>query len=276
MSRRNLLIGTGILLAIILIAGREIWLAPHGRMIVHFFDVGQGDSALIVSPSGKQILIDGGPDLSTLEGLGSAMPFFDRTIEHLVLSHPQTDHMLSFLEVLRRYNINAVLMTGVAYDLPRYDGFLTLLKEHAVSIIIADPAKDIDLGDGMILDVIWPPPVLFGKRLKEVNNSSIALRALYRGHGILFTGDMEKEEEDAILASHADIRADVLKVPHHGSKTSSSTGFLLAIRPNLAVISVGRKNSYGHPHPSVMARFAHFGIPVKTTAEEGTITVSFE
>lgn len=274
MSRLRIFIPIG-LLTVTLLAAREYRLAYPGALVVSFLDVGQGDSALIVSPAGKQVVIDGGPDLSALEGLGRHMPFFDRSIDLLVLSHPQLDHMAAFPEILRRYTVGAVLMTGVRYRIARYQEFLTLLKQQNIPILIADPAKDLDLGGGASLDVVWPPPTLYNASMKEVNNSSIVLRALYGGRAVLFTGDMEEEEERAVLASRADIDADVLKVAHHGSKTSSSSGFLLAVDPSLAVISVGRTNRYGHPHPAVVARYEHFGIPLRTTAEEGTITLRF-
>ncbi|MBI5156217.1 MBL fold metallo-hydrolase [Candidatus Peregrinibacteria bacterium] len=266
-------LASGILILTLLLATREVSLHAHGKTVIHFFDVGQGDSTLIVSPSGKQILIDGGPDFSALEGLGRAMPFFDRTIDLLVLSHPQTDHILAFPEILRRYNVSAVLMTGIAYNLPRYEKFLTLLRGQKIPVIIANPAKDIDAGDGLVLDIVWPPPVLFGEKIKEVNNSSIVLRVLYGNHSALFTGDMETSEENEVLRSGADLRADIIKVPHHGSKTSSSTGFLLVVRPQLAVISVGKENTYGHPNKGIVDRYARFGIPVRTTMA-GTITLT--
>ncbi len=267
---------SGILALTLLLASREVYLHAHGKTVIHFFDVGQGDSALIVSPSGKQILIDGGPDFSALEGLGTAMPFLDRTIDLLVLSHPQTDHLLSFPEVLRRYTVGAVLMTGVAYDLPRYEKFIALLKEQNIPVIIADPANDIDFGDGLTLDIAWPPPVLFGKKLKEVNNSSIVLRVLSGKHSALFTGDMETSEENEMLRSGANLRADIIKVPHHGSKTSSSTGLLLAVRPQLAVILVGKDNTYGHPDKGIVDRYTRFGIPVRTTMGEGEIVFTWK
>lgn len=274
MSRRALLILAGLLLVATILGAREYMLSAPGFLVVHFFDVGQGDGALLVSPSGRQIVIDGGLDFAELEGLGKTMPFFDRSIDLLVLSHPQLDHLRSFPELLRRYRIGAVLLTGVVYHLPHYEEFLALLKEQKIPIIVADPRRDLDLGDGLTLDVLWPPPVLFGKTLKaDINNSSIALRARYHDHCILFTGDMEKREEDAILASGAELRCDVLKVAHHGSKTSTSSKFLAAVQPQLAVISVGKGNRYGHPSPEVLARLKTFHIPVRRTDEEGEIVV---
>lgn len=267
---------TGLLLLAIGLAGREAFLHPRGQLVVHFLDVGQGDSALLKSPSGKQILIDGGRDFSTLEGLGRTMPFLDRSINLLILTHPQLDHIRAFPEVLQRYSVGSVLLTGVVADLPQYEEFLHLLKEQQIPLILANPAQDIDLGDGLLLDVVWPPPTLFGQEWKGgLNDTSIVLRALFHDHAILFTGDIERRAEEEILATGAGVRADVLKVPHHGSRTSSSTGFLLAVAPDVAVISAGQDNPYGHPHREVMERYHSFGIPVRVTAEEGTVTMSF-
>lgn len=245
------------------------WTAPP---TVTVFDVGQGD-AVLLSDGGYQVLIDGGPDGTVLSHLGHAMPFFDRTIDLLVLSHPDLDHVQSFPELLRRYQIGTVLFTGVDKHSPRYEEFLTLLATEGARIVVADPDEDIVVGR-IHIDVLWPPPQYFGVLKKDANNTSIVLRA--RGPGgpsVLLTGDMEENEEDEILRAGVDVRADILKVPHHGSRTSSSTGFLLAVNPSLAIVSVAKENSYGLPNEDVMARYAAFGIPLRLTMEEGTIVV---
>lgn len=257
----------------VFLASRELTLMPDGRLHAYFFDVGQGDGALIVTPSGKQIVIDGGPaGGAMLRELAGRMPFFDRTIDMLVLSHPQLDHIFAFPEILRRYRVGQILMTGIRNDLPRYDEFLRLIREQRIPIWIADPKKDIDLGDGVALDVVWPPPVLFGKKMKDVNNSSIMLRVINgTDAAILFSGDAEEKEELAALASGADLSSAVLKAGHHGSKTSSGTGFLIAAHPSLAIISAGRNNQFGHPHAAIINRMQAFGIPMRVTGSEGTI-----
>ncbi|MBI2635964.1 MBL fold metallo-hydrolase [Candidatus Peregrinibacteria bacterium] len=258
------------------LASRELALMPDERLHVYFFDVGQGDGALIVTPSGKQIVIDGGPaGGAMLRELAERMPFFDRTIDMLILSHPQLDHIFAFPEILRRYRVGRILMTGIRNDLPRYDEFLRLIKEQRIPIWIADPKKDIDLGDGIAIDVVWPEPALFGKKMKDVNNSSIMLRVINgTGAAVLFSGDAEEKEELAALASGADLSAAVLKAGHHGSKTSSGTGFLIAAHPSLAVISAGKNNQFGHPHAAVLNRMKALGIPIRVTGSEGTIEVA--
>lgn len=255
------------------VSWRDYSLGTPGELVVKFFDVGQGDSALLVTPTGKQILIDGGPDTSALRGLGKSMPFFDRSIDLLVLSHPDLDHIGAFPEVLRRYRVGGVLMTGIDEDKPRYREFLTLMQELDIPLLVADPGRDIDLGDGVVLDVLWPRETLFNTQVEDANEASVVLKVQYGSSSILFTGDMGEQEEAEVLASGADLSADILKIGHHGSRYSTSTGFLLAVDPKEAVISAGKDNTYGHPHPVILERLRHFGVPVRTTAEEGLIEI---
>ncbi len=253
---------------------REISLLPDGTLHMHVLDVGQGDAIFFVTPSGKQILVDGGPDLSVLEHLGTFLPFFDRTIDLLVLTHADADHITAFPDIAERYHIEHILLNGSTQSSGRYDRLLAVLKESGTKVMLTDPTKDVDLGDGVTLDIVWPSL----RNLSEFhsgNDLSVVLRVLYNGHSILLTGDIEERAEAAILRSGADVRADVLKVPHHGSKTSSSTRFLLAVDPEIAIISVGRNNRFGHPHPDVTDRYRAFGIRTKTTADVGVVSSQF-
>lgn len=250
---------------------REAW-AWNAPATLRMFDVGQGDG-LLVSAGGTQIVVDGGPDGSMLSHLGGTMPFFDRRIDLLVLSHPHMDHLQSFPELLRRYDVAAVLLTGADYANPRYEEFLTLLAREGAQVLVADPEVDLAVGPFSV-DVLWPPPRSFGVPMKDVNDDSVALRVTApSGKTILFTGDMERGEEAAILRAGVDVSADILKVAHHGSRTSSSTGFLLAVRPSLAIASVAAENSYGLPDEDVLARYEALGIPLRMTMDEGTITI---
>jgi len=253
---------------------RELRLLPDGRMHAHVLDVGQGDAILLVSPSGKHILIDGGPDTTVLRRLGKHMSFFDRTIELLVLTHPDADHVVGLPEILRRYRVEQVLLTGVRHDTAKYAWFIDELMRRRIPVLTPDPATDLDLGDGMVLDVIWPDPTIFGTVPDDANDTSIVLRAMTNDTRILLTGDIEEKAEHAILRSGADLTADILKVPHHGSRTSSSTGFLLATGPTLALVSAAKNSQFGHPHEDVLDRYAHFGIPVRNTGWEGVLSTS--
>jgi competence protein ComEC len=268
-------LAAGLVVILAVLAFLQLSRTADGHVHLSFFDVGQGDAALVVTPSGKQIVVDGGPDGSLLPQLARSMPFFDRSIDLLVLSHPHMDHIASFPEILRRYQVSSVLMTGVAYKMGKYEEFLELLTREGATVVLADPARDIDMGDGVRLDVLWPPPGLLGKTAKELNDTSVAFKLTWNGKTALFTGDMEAAAEKALLASKQDLHADILKVGHHGSETSSGTGLLLAVAPKLAVISCGRNNKYGHPDPEVLERLRHFGIPYRITAREGTVAMTW-
>ncbi|MFH1670445.1 MAG: MBL fold metallo-hydrolase [Patescibacteria group bacterium] len=257
----------------VLLALHELILLPDGKLHVHFLDVGQGDSTFLITPSGKQVLVDGGPDMSTLEHLGKYMPFFDRSIDLLVLTHPHTDHLASFPEVAKRYEVKHILLAGTEAEVSRYLALLHEVKNQHIPVSIADPTEDIDLGDGVVLDVVWPEKSF--RNDKNLNNSSVVIRALFADQSILLTGDIENEAEYALLDTGADIRSKVLKVAHHGSRTSSSQQFLLVVNPNQAIISVGEENSFGHPDPWTLERYSSLGIPTHETRKEGTVSMEF-
>ncbi len=264
-----------VLFAASFLAIRETALLPDGKLHLHVLDVGQGDAILLITPSGKQVLIDGGPDLSALTYLGTYFPFFDRTIELLVLTHADADHITALPAILERYSVERILLNGAARHSGSFDRLLLRLQENGTSIMIADPAIDIDMGDGLTLDIVWPS-IDDLSEFPQANNLSVTVRALYKEHAILLTGDIETKAEQAIVKAGTDIASTVIKVPHHGSRTSSSTGFLLAVHPTMALISAGRGNRFGHPHTEVTDRFRTLGIPLIITAEEGTLSMVFE
>lgn len=250
---------------------KEFLTLPDGRLHVYILDVGQGDSIFLISPSGKQILVDGGPDLSPLEGMARHMSFFDRTVDLLVLSHPDLDHIAAMSDIVERYDIGAILIAGIETPQPQYRRLLTLIAKKNVPVLIADPAKDIVFEDGLILDVVWPHNA-FAAQPKKMNDVSVVVRALHKEESILLTGDIEKRAEEGILQTGVDVRSNVLKIAHHGSNTSTSTGFLLAVNPALAIISVGKGNPFGHPHREVLQRLRNAGIGVRRTDQEGEIS----
>ncbi|MBI2524114.1 MBL fold metallo-hydrolase [Candidatus Peregrinibacteria bacterium] len=253
----------------------QLSLLPSSALRVHVFDVGQGDSILLTSPSGKHILVDGGPDLSLVSHLAKVLPFFDRTIDLLIITHPNTDHLTALPNILQHYDVRAALLSRAPSSLPLYQEILGILVQKGIPILPPRPGIDIHLGDGVTLDTLWPPESPKNGGSNDLNNASVVVRAISGGRSILLAGDIEEKAEMAILASGADLHTTILKVAHHGSKTSTSTGFLLASAPQAAIISVGRNNMYKHPHPSIIARLLHFGITITTTAENGTIVEEF-
>lgn len=258
------------------LAWHQLINVPDGKTHLSFLDVGQGDSELIVSPSGKRILIDGGPDLTTLEQLGSHLDFFNRRIDLLILTHPHLDHIASFPAILKRYDIGQVLMSGVDYNQPRYAHMLAEMNAQKIPLLRSEPGHTIDIGDGLIFDMLWPPPDAFGTYHSNPHDEVVVLRARFKNHSALFTGDLEQRYEGKIIASGLDIHAEILKIGHHGSLTSTSTGFLIAVHPDLAIISVGKANLFGHPKQAILDRLTHFGIPTKRTDRDGTIDVVWE
>ena len=274
MSKKRLLI----LLGILLVSGltvREWTLLPDGHTHLYFFDVGQGDGALIVTPSGKQIVIDGGPDWKVLEGLGKTMPFLDRSIDLLVLSHANSDHSIGLAEILRRYDVGVLIVSGIEQGAAREREILETAKLMHVSIRAVRAGDRIDLSDGTFFDVLWPPRTLAHTFVTDLNNAAVLLKLHDGDHTALFTGDMEKVVEDVLVKARADVSTEILKVAHHGSKTSSSEEFLGASHPKTAVISVGTKNTYGHPNSGVLERLQSIGATVRRTDLEGAIEIEW-
>lgn len=265
-----------LMFALAALCAREALMLADGKLHVHVLDVGQGDAIFIVTPSGKQILVDGGPDLSVLSHLSTLMPFFDRSIDLVVLTHTDSDHITSLPQVCKRYSVGAALLSGDLGNSGKVDALVDVLQHSNTDVLLADPAIDISFTDGVTLDTVWPTPDAGKRDALSRNNLSVVFRILYKDQKILLTGDIEEQAESQLLATGADIDTDVLKVAHHGSKTSTSTGFLLAATPDTAVISVGKSNRYGHPHAQVVDRLHHFGIPTKTTAERGVVSMEFE
>ncbi|OGJ64460.1 hypothetical protein A3C37_05265 [Candidatus Peribacteria bacterium RIFCSPHIGHO2_02_FULL_53_20] len=272
-ARNRRILGLIGLLGFFSLFAQEIHTLPDGHLHTYILDVGQGDSILLVSPSGKQILVDGGPDLSALQGIGNHMSFFDRTIELLILTHPDLDHIAALPEIVERYKVGAILLSGIDTPQPQYQRLLARIAKQKIPVIIADPGKDIVFEDGLILDVVWPPRNTFGIQPKKVNDTSVVLRAIYGSSSILLTGDIEEPAERAILKTGADLQSTILKIAHHGSRTSTSTGFLLAVHPEAAVISVGKDNMFGHPHWAVMERLKRQRMRIQRTDQEGEISL---
>ena len=219
---------------------------------IDFFDVGQGDAIFIETPNGKQILVDGGPDLTILEKLGRELLFWDRYIDLVILTHPEYDHVGGLIEVIKRYKVGGILTTGVVRDTAEYKKWTRIIEQENIPIYIAQAGRVIDLGSNIKLVVLHPFENLSGQKIKKSNNSSIVAQLVYKDFELLLTGDIEKKIEKALVNSGIDLESDILKVAHHGSKTSTTQDFVNAINPIIAVIQAGKDNPYGHPHQSVL------------------------
>ena len=238
---------------------------------VNFFDVGQGDAIFIETPERNQILIDGGPSSSILEKLGKEMPFWDRSIDLIILTHPERDHMAGLIEVLKKYKVENILWTGILRDTAEFQEWLKLIKEEKAQIFIAKAGQRVT-DQNIILDILYPFESLEGKEFKESNNTSIIGKLTFNKNSFLFTGDAYKSAEEKLIKRQSDISSNVLKVAHHGSKTSTSNKFLEEVSPEIGVISVG-ENKYGHPHQEVLERFKKYGIKILRTDLDGDIKI---
>ncbi|MEK7665939.1 MAG: MBL fold metallo-hydrolase [Patescibacteria group bacterium] len=239
------------------------------RLIVWFFDVGQGDAIFIESPNGEQLLIDGGPGSVVLEKLSDVMPFWDRTIDRILLTHPHADHVDGLVEVVERYDVKTVYTTGVEYATSSELEFERRISDDQ-NVVIVNRSMTIDLGDGVTLKLITPTSSLEHERVDDVNDASIVGILRYGETSILLTGDIGNEAELQLIP-FIDEPVDVLKVGHHGSRYSTSTALLQAIRPKVGVISAGEGNEYGHPHQEILERLASFGVSVLRTDQNGDV-----
>lgn len=244
-------------------------------LLVNFFDVGQGDSSFIETATGHQILIDGGPS-SVVSKLANEMPFFDRTIDLVILTHPEKDHMFGLLEVLKRYKVDNILWTGVEKDSSEYEEWLSLIKQSGAKIEIAKAGERVVISDNpqIFINILNPESDISGNKFSELNNTSVVSLLSFGKNNFLFTGDINDKKESQLLTSGLIGKIDVLKVAHHGSKTSTSEEFLKVVLPKFAVISVGKNNDYGHPNSEVLERLNKFGIQVFRTDNDGDIKIT--
>ena len=242
---------------------------PDEKLHVCFLDVGQGD-AILVSKGSRQILVDGGPGPQAITtALGKEMPFWDRSIDLVVLTHPDADHITGLIEVLRRYEVKQVLYP----DMDIYSGlhaeFLEFIKEKDITTVLAEAGQRITLSEGICLDVLNPFP---GVQYSDMDNNSVVLRLGSGSISYLLTGDIMKEAEYNLLLRRAVKGTTVLKLAHHGSASSTTDEFLTVVNPQIAIVSAGLDNRYGHPDEEVLERLETKGnISIFNTIIHGTI-----
>ncbi|UCD08366.1 MAG: ComEC/Rec2 family competence protein, partial [Dehalococcoidales bacterium] len=242
---------------------------PDGKLHVYFLDVGQGD-AILVSKGSRQILVDGGPSPQAITtALGREMPFWDRTIDLVVLTHPDADHVTGLIEVLQRYEVKQVLYPETEVYSGLYAEFLALIKEKNISSILAEAGQRISLTENIYLDVVNPA---HNVRYSDMDDNSVVLYLESGTINYLLTGDITKEGEYELVTRRAVKETTVLKLAHHGSASSTTNEFLNVVNPAIAIISAGKVNRYGHPDEEVLERLKMKGdITIFNTGIHGTI-----
>jgi competence protein ComEC len=247
---------------------------PHGGnyLKVVFLDVGQGDAIYIEAPNDKQVLIDGGPDAKLLSSLAKVMPFADRSIDMVIATHPDMDHIGGLPLLLDNYRVASVMENGVISTSEVFESLEQKIKRKKINKIIAHRGMHIILDDkkNIYLDILFPDRDVSGF---ESNEASIVAQLVYGENSFLFTGDANLYTENLIEWNEKEstLRSDVLKLGHHGSRTSSSILWLEKVSPEVAIISVDKNNKYGHPNPETLDRLNKLRIPFLSTADKGNI-----
>lgn len=279
MKKEKIIIAIFVFLFIGVFLAQNFFVKLKSKVV--FCDVGQGDGAFLNLENGTQIVVDGGPDNKMIGCAGKYMPYFDRRIEYIIISHPDKDHFVGAIEVLKRYDVSKVYINGDTSDIPEYQEFLRLAKDKTVT---ADSESDFFVGAAKI-DFLSNPKMA-GNDSNEKSlvfkfftpSSSLPINKGEKGRGIsiLFTGDLPVKIEKDLIDKKIDFSAKILKIGHHGSDGSSSLEFLKAVNPELAVISAGKDNKYGHPSPLIISRLERLGIKYERTDERGDIVVKLE
>ena len=238
---------------------------------VVFLDVGQGD-AILVQTAQQNILIDGGPDKNIIKKLDQYIPLTKRHIDLMILTHPDGDHLIGLVEVLRRWSVGAVVESGIKSFSPAYIEFNSLIESKNIKRYIINTPQKMVLKDNLFFDFLWP----FSKELIKDNEGDCNFLSLvaildYEDNDFLLTGDATEETEKELMLQELDLKADVLKVGHHGSKYSSGLNFLKEVKPEYAIISVGEDNSFGHPSLRVLDNFRKVNTEVLRTDKKGDI-----
>lgn len=235
---------------------------------IAFLDVGQGDAVFIETPTGNQILIDGGVDSSVLSELGRVMRPGDHSIDMVIATHPDADHIAGLVEVLKRYKVNTFIDSGAESKTAVY----AALYDEVIGVpysVTASIGDRISSDDGVVLDILAPYGIDTGK---DTNARSVVTRLSYGNLSVMLTGDAPKEvEQDLVRWYGNQLESEILKAGHHGSKTSTDSKFVIALNPVIGIISAGKDNRYGHPNKEVIDTLSQSRVSVLATYDEGTI-----
>lgn len=270
------LIATLLFVAISYIFANEIYpklwenetISTDGNMQVHFIDVGQGDASLIVTPNGKHILIDAGPNSSELALEAYLEQCSVDSIELMILSHPHEDHIGGADRVLNRFKTEKVLLSQSPATTTTYEKLLDAIDASGAAVEIARMGAEYEI-DGVNITVLGPEE----GDADNLNNDSIICRITFGGAKMIFSGDAEKKSEEALLNTYyaSELDCDLFKLGHHGSHTSNTAAFIDAMSPKYAVASCGAGNEYGHPHSEIRKMLAECGISLWRTDTDGSI-----
>lgn len=262
-----------IYLSLLLLVLSYLWwqLGDQAKYLqVNFLDVGQGDSTLITAPSGEVILVDGGPNNKLLAQMSKFLPWWERTIDYLVISHWDDDHYIGLIQVLKKYEVKKILVSYLPdISSPSYLAWQDALEQEGIS------PKILKAGETWqgVNNLSWQIVAASNDKNLEDNDKSLVLRLSYGQTDFLLSGDLPTEQEEKLLANKINLEAEVLKVGHHGSKYSSSQEFLNSVEPKVCIISASADNKFGHPHPETLERLARVKCNIYETSKLGNISI---
>lgn len=238
---------------------------------IHFIDIGQGDSALIQSPTNKVVLIDSGPSKSKTVLFTYLKKLDIKQIDLMINSHPHADHIGNAAAIIREFKVKTILDSGFNHPIRAYRNLLSQAEESKAKIRLGRKGRVIQIGGGAFIEILAPGDTFLKNSRSDPNANSIVFRLVYKDHSVLFTGDAEEETEHLLLQDPKTLKASVLKVAHHGSRHASSLSFLKAVSPEFAVISCSQGNRYGHPAEDTLHRLGQYSIKTWVTAQQGTL-----
>jgi competence protein ComEC len=260
---------------VLIVANFSMWQAvfsvwPKNYFTIAVLDVGQGDAIYIESPTHNKIIVDGGPAHSLQAPLRQMMSFFDKKIDAIVVTNPDTDHYAGFFDILNTFSVGRMFEPGTISDTKTYHAFDQLVTEKGLKRYTARRGMVVHLGSSTALTILYPDRDVSAF---STNNGSIVAKLTYGSTSVMLTGDAPQSVEEYVLDQNGTntVASTLLKVGHHGSHTSTGERFVTAVKPSFALISAGRGNKYGHPHADVMHTLSTKKIPTLVTSELGTI-----
>lgn len=258
----------GTLVTLLVLIAMSLVTFPDGKLHVYFFDIGQGDSIMIQTPSNYKILVDGGPNKKVLTQLGKVLPFWDKKIDLVIATNPDKDHIEGLNSVLQDYKVAKIWLSKDTNSTASFKNLLANIERFEVESDSPVVGDHIIVGDNTEIWVLWPKTP--DPQVPTINEGSVVVLLKYQDFTTLLTGDAEATTQPY---SGLEREVDVLKVPHHGSKEGMKTDYLATLDPEIAIISAGKNNRYGLPDQSVITQLEEVGAKIVKTYEVGNIEV---
>lgn len=243
--------------------------ADNNYITVHFIDVGQGDASLI-QVNGLNMLIDSGPESNRYNIISYLDNLKITTLDYIIATHPHEDHIGNMATIIKKYTVKNFYAPKVTHNSVCFENMIGSLSDKKLKINILNTSTYLNLGENTNISIFSPPPNYFSDNF---NNHSPIIKIQYGNISFLFTGDAESEIEQMVLLENSDIQCNVLKIGHHGSSTSSTPEFISKANPDIAVISVGKKNSYGHPATETITTLNNNNVTLLRTDKIGNIVL---